>query len=201
MTNRNLHILIIEPSSIIYEGLSTILGNSEDSFNLSRIDSIEEISNFVVRKPVDILIVNPGLIRNAPKSFNAIRGVLPQAKIIGIVYSLFDQHLLSEFDELINIYEPPETVIALMQRIAIQSHGDELGHPQEKLSERETDVLKLLTQGNSNKEIADQLNISTHTVISHRKNISQKTGIKSVSGLTIYAVVKNIITLDTFREP
>jgi len=54
--------------------------------------------------------------------------------------------------------------------------------------------------GNANKEIADKLNISTHTVISHRKNISQKTGIKSVSGLTIYAVVKNIITIDSYRE-
>lgn len=87
-----------------------------------------------------------------------------------------------------------------MQRTASQKADIEQGHQQEKLSERETDVLKLLTSGNSNKEIADQLNISTHTVISHRKNISQKTGIKSVSGLTIYAVVKNIITLDTYKD-
>jgi DNA-binding CsgD family transcriptional regulator len=68
------------------------------------------------------------------------------------------------------------------------------------LTDRETDVLKLLVEGNANKEIADKLNISTHTVISHRKNISQKTGIKSVSGLTIYAVVKNIINIDSYME-
>ncbi|MGE5354496.1 MAG: LuxR C-terminal-related transcriptional regulator, partial [Acidobacteriota bacterium] len=42
----------------------------------------------------------------------------------------------------------------------------------------------------------DRLFISPHTVITHRKNISQKTGIKSVSGLTIYAVVNNIIDID-----
>ena len=50
---------------------------------------------------------------------------------------------------------------------------------QEPLSERETEVLEQLVNGLSNKEIADKLNISIHTVISHRKNITQKTGIKS----------------------
>ena len=71
---------------------------------------------------------------------------------------------------------------------------------QETLSEREIDVLKLLVAGNANKEIADKLNISTHTVITHRKNISQKTGIKSVSGLTIYAVLKEIISVSDYME-
>jgi DNA-binding NarL/FixJ family response regulator len=71
---------------------------------------------------------------------------------------------------------------------------------QETLSERETDVLKLLVTGNANKEIADKLNISTNTVITHRKNISQNTGIKSVSGLTIYAVVNNYISIDSYHE-
>ncbi|MBK8882774.1 MAG: helix-turn-helix transcriptional regulator [Bacteroidales bacterium] len=64
------------------------------------------------------------------------------------------------------------------------------------LSERETEVLKLLSKGLSNKEIADSLNISIHTVISHRKNLTQKTGIKSQSGLTIYALSNNIISLE-----
>jgi len=54
-------------------------------------------------------------------------------------------------------------------------------------------VLQLLCKGHSNKEIADQLFVSTHTVISHRKNISEKTGIKSASGLTMYAILKKIV--------
>ena len=45
----------------------------------------------------------------------------------------------------------------------------------------------------SNKEIADVLNVSVHTVISHRKNITHKTGIKSVAGLTVYAMLNNLI--------
>jgi DNA-binding CsgD family transcriptional regulator len=47
-----------------------------------------------------------------------------------------------------------------------------------------------------NKEIADQLHISVHTVVRHRKNITQKTGIRSQSGLTIYAISKKIIHLE-----
>jgi len=65
-----------------------------------------------------------------------------------------------------------------------------------ELSKREIDVLRLVSKGLANKEIADKLSISIHTVISHRKNISEKTGIKSSSGLTMYAVLKKIIDID-----
>lgn len=61
------------------------------------------------------------------------------------------------------------------------------------LSLRETEVLRLVVQGYINKEIADKLNISLTTVITHRKNITEKLGIKSVSGLTIYAVMQGLI--------
>jgi len=64
-----------------------------------------------------------------------------------------------------------------------------------ELSKREIDVLQLVAKGLANKEVTDKLCISIHTVISHRKNISEKTGVKSASGLTMYAVLKNIIDI------
>ena len=67
---------------------------------------------------------------------------------------------------------------------------------QEILSAREMEVLVLITKGLINKEIADKLNISLTTVITHRKNITEKLGIKSVSGLTIYAVMNGYIEAD-----
>ena len=69
-------------------------------------------------------------------------------------------------------------------------------HHQELLSAREIEVLVLITKGLINKEIADKLNISLTTVITHRKNITEKLGIKSVSGLTIYAVMNGYIEAD-----
>ncbi|MBQ9587290.1 MAG: helix-turn-helix transcriptional regulator [Bacteroidales bacterium] len=62
-----------------------------------------------------------------------------------------------------------------------------------ELSDRETDVLVLVAKGLSSKEIADKLNISVHTVNSHRKNITHKTGIKSVAGLAVYAMIHNLM--------
>ncbi len=75
-------------------------------------------------------------------------------------------------------------------------HGME-GTGEHELSPREIEVLQLLTRGLINKEIADKLNISLTTVISHRKNITTKLGIRSVSGLTIYAVMHGYIEADS----
>ena len=63
------------------------------------------------------------------------------------------------------------------------------------LSAREKEVLVCVAKELINKEIADQLNISIHTVITHRKNISRKTGIKTVAGLTVYALLNNLLDI------
>ena len=69
----------------------------------------------------------------------------------------------------------------------------------EELSEREKDVLIQVVKGLSNKEIADVLCISMHTVISHRKNIARKLNIHSTAGLTIYAIVNKLVDLNTLE--
>jgi DNA-binding NarL/FixJ family response regulator len=86
----------------------------------------------------------------------------------------------------------------------MHEHGHHGGkHPQSDtmdshtLSAREIEVLVLVTKGLINKEIAEKLNISLTTVISHRKNITEKLGIKSVAGLTIYAVMNGYIEADS----
>ncbi len=65
---------------------------------------------------------------------------------------------------------------------------------QSTLSQREIDVLRLLARGCINKEIADRLSISINTVLTHRKNITAKLGIKSISGLGIYAVMNGYVS-------
>lgn len=60
----------------------------------------------------------------------------------------------------------------------------------------EKEILTSLVEGHTNKEIASIYNLSVHTVISHRKNISRKTGIKTVSGLTVYALLNNLVKAD-----
>ena len=69
----------------------------------------------------------------------------------------------------------------------------------EELSEREKEILVCVARGMLNKEIADQNNISIHTVISHRKNITRKIGIKTVAGLTVYAILNGLIDVNTIE--
>ena len=76
---------------------------------------------------------------------------------------------------------------------------DETGHVEAILSSREQEVLKQVAMGYTNQEIADRLHISKHTVISHRKNLTSKLGIKTVSGLTVYAVLNNLIPKDQIK--
>lgn len=72
-------------------------------------------------------------------------------------------------------------------------------HKSESLSEREKDVIVSLVQGMTNKEIADHLFISVNTVITHRRNIARKLQIHSPAGLTIYAIVNNLVDISNVK--
>ena len=65
--------------------------------------------------------------------------------------------------------------------------------PGDRLSAREIEILAGVAQGLLNKEIAAKYNLSIHTVITHRKNIARKTGIKTIAGLTAYAILNNLV--------
>ncbi|MBQ5456297.1 MAG: response regulator transcription factor, partial [Prevotella sp.] len=69
----------------------------------------------------------------------------------------------------------------------------------ETLSDREKDVIVSLVQGMTNKEIADHLFISINTVITHRRNIARKLQIHSPAGLTIYAIVNNLVDISSVK--
>lgn len=80
-------------------------------------------------------------------------------------------------------------------RLAVETliKGRKRGEVSNQLSAREIEVLKELASGKTQKEIADSLCISSSTVITHRKNISAKLGIRSVSGLSLYALMNGIL--------
>ena len=91
----------------------------------------------------------------------------------------------------------PEQLIEQLQQIFEAAPQQEFEGSKE-LSTREIDVLQLVAKGITNKEIADKLNISLNTVLTHRKNITTKLGIKTVSGLTFYAIMNGFLSGDEF---
>ena len=95
------------------------------------------------------------------------------------------KHTLIEDDILVPMVVRMEEVVA-----AARPEGEEL-------SAREKEILVSVAKGKLNKEIADEYNISIYTVITHRKNITRKTGIKTVAGLTVYALLNNLIDMNS----
>ena len=93
------------------------------------------------------------------------------------------------------MHELSESGLEDLQELIAYDHKLRI-HKSEGLSQRELDVLRLVALGLLNKEIADKLNISLNTVLSHRKNITAKLGIKSVSGLIFYCITHGYISAD-----
>jgi len=197
MTSRKIiRILLAEPSPLVTEGFCNLLNREGNRFYVSRTDDYEELKRIIHGGKPDMVVINPVFIQNNTM-LTELKQEFHGVKWIGLVYAYFDPKLLSTMDALIQINDTPGDIISILQKQADAHNPEEEAQP--SLTERETEVLKLLVAGHSNKEIADRLSISTHTVITHRKNITQKTGIKTVSGLTIYAVVKHITSLEGYK--
>lgn len=196
--SRIITIALIEPSAIICQGIIGILANAGMAHKTLTAENLRNFNEISIRNTPDVVMINPALIQNQVRELQAVRKKFPETHWIGIAYTLTDPQIISLLDDVIYINDSPGKLISSVQKLLNPNHNPNKG--QENLSDREIDVLKLLVAGRANKEIADKLNISTHTVITHRKNITQKTGIKSVSGLTIYAVLKDIISVNDYME-
>jgi DNA-binding CsgD family transcriptional regulator len=196
MDECNLYIGIIEPSSIVVEGLSNILLKEELHYKIVKFDSLKELYSFKNRYKLKVMIINPSIVLANRNEFNSLKSSMPEILWVGLVYSLFDNQTLSLFDSSIQITNSKKQIIKVLNRLNTDDCACSYGTSSENLSDREQDVLIELVNGLSNKEIADKLNISVHTVISHRKNITQKTSIKSLAGLTIYAITNNIVSIE-----
>ncbi|MDZ7774698.1 MAG: LuxR C-terminal-related transcriptional regulator [Bacteroidales bacterium] len=172
-----IHIAVIEPSQIIFEGLSNILLKTKIHFYLYRVNDLEELAESTTAEDFRMVIINPSAVINRQSQLMEIKNKYPELSFIAIQYSFYQDELLRLFDDIIAITDSVETIVRKLDNLDIRDRK----RRQNDLSKRETEVLTQLVKGLSNKEIADALNISTHTVITHRKNISEKTGIKSVS--------------------
>lgn len=100
--------------------------------------------------------------------------------------------ILNEFDEVISIFDTSERIKSKISKL-MNLH--QKGLPEEALSIREQEVLVEIVNGLTNKEIAEKLNLSIHTVTTHRRNISTKLQIHSIAGLTIYAISNQLINV------
>ena len=196
MKNR---VIICEASEMISIGLAEIIDGLAQFDVVARLDSPEHLSEKIVATDANLLIIDPALLGFHNKEFLSQLGKEhPQVVIIALMTTYLDHSMLTPYSGVIEINDTKLKIISKMnefEQSETAKNNDDV-----ELSKRETDVLVAVAKGMMNKEIADQMNISIHTVISHRKNITRKTGIKSVSGLTVYALLNNLIDEKDFKE-
>ena len=189
MRNR---VIICEASEIIAIGLAEIIDGIAQFDVVSRIDNPEQLCEKAIVSDANLLIINPALLGFQNRDFLVQLGKeLPNVTFVALVTTSLDHSMLTPYHGVIEINDTRSKVISKMNEFARSETSKNLDDVE--LSKRETDVLVAVAKGMMNKEIADLMNISIHTVISHHKNITRKTGIKSVSGLTVYALLNNLI--------
>ena len=188
MRNR---VIICEASEIIANGLAEVIDSMAQFDVVARIESPEHLNEKITASDANLAIINPLLLGYQNKEFvNQLGKEFPNLAIIALETSYLDHSILSPYSGVIEITDTRSKIISKMNEF---SQSEATKKDDVELSKREIDVLVAVAKGMMNKEIADLMNISIHTVISHRKNITRKTGIKSVSGLTVYALLNNLI--------
>ena len=147
-----------------------------------------EASYIFTGKIGDVVVADAALLRGSD-----ITELFSDVVVVGVQCSLYDGDIVRRLSHGISLYAPEEDIVRTVSE-AVDAPSQVSPQESHELSDRERDVLILVARGFTNKEIASELNISPHTVISHRKNIVHKTGIRSVAGLTVYAVLNKLIT-------
>ena len=190
-------IAIIDPNTLATLGLKQLLQNV---MPIMTIDTFGTMTEFEANHPERYFhyFVATNIVLANRQFFSQHRH-----QTIVLTLSLDGGSQLTEFHNIcINVPEP-ELVRSLLQ---LQQHAHAQGRnlppmpqalQQKVLSDREIEVMSLIVQGLINKEIADRLCISLTTVITHRKNIMDKLGMKSVSALTIYAVMHGYVDINS----
>ena len=187
-------IIIVEPSPIVSAGLASYFDDIKQVSIVSQLDRIDRMEEKLAAYNPDILIINPLLIAyDTNEHFLKICRDFSNVIPVALVTSYVDAGILKQFKDVIEINDSKQKVVTKIFNLLSDNKLTQDKPENIELSNRETDVLVALVKGLTNKEISDKLYISVHTVITHRKNIVRKTGIKSVSGLTGYALLNNLV--------
>jgi DNA-binding CsgD family transcriptional regulator len=151
-----------------------------------------------VKNDFTVIFLDPALLAepvnySVEKLYNSIPGV----KLLALAEKEPEKNIQSYFEAFIHFQLSEDQILDRLRSVyQINEHPANTNKKNSILSEREEEILRYVALGNTNKEISEQLSISMHTVITHRKNITAKLGIKTIAGLTIYAVLNGIISAD-----
>lgn len=193
-------VLILEPSVIIAEGLKHVVDDLAGFDVCGMITELEGgLEATLEAYDTDLIIADPAIA--APQSRPGLHETvknLTGVPVLAILSSATDAGFVQDYEGQIYLTDKTAEVEQKISA-AVCVNANETRGDGEELSAREKEILVCVAKGMLNKEIADYYNISIYTVITHRKNITRKTGIKTVAGLTVYALLNNLIDMNSME--
>lgn len=194
--NNMLKVLVASSSVIIRSGLSSVLRRLHElNIQPVEISSPEMLEHYVTLHTPDIIMIDPTFggwfdLAEFKEAYNKLTGV----KFVAVIASVIDSMQLKDYNERIALYDSVEVIAEKLNGL-MKTEDEMQDSDAEPLSQREKEIITYVVKGLTNKEIADNLCLSVHTVITHRRNIARKLQIHSPAGLTIYAIVNKLVEL------
>lgn len=186
-------IVLHIPSPVISAGIEALI-NKNNKLSVNIISAGEnDITDLVCRKRPSLLIADPICLGNT--EITTLRSQCPAMKICALYSAPLPHSVSHKYDDTLSIYDNSETLYQIIARATSRDSEDD-NDDRKELSPREKEVVVGIVKGLSNKEIANSMYVSVNTVMTHRRNIASKLKIHSPAGLTIYAIVSKLVSLD-----
>lgn len=189
-----------------YKIVVSLLSDTYSEHIIKHLKSIKELKITVEDNPnkllqtmervrPDLVIVSPIVISDISIPFIKERLGIQNTKFIAFCTTILEEKTIHNFDgEILLTDSRKELTETIKEVLDIESEKDE-----DILTPREKEVVIAVVKSLTNKEIADILSLSTHTIITHRRNIARKLNIHSPSGLTIYAIMNKLVNIDDIK--
>ncbi|MEW6555425.1 MAG: response regulator transcription factor [Actinomycetota bacterium] len=219
--NPPINVMLVDDHEVVLEGLIRILEKQGGIKIVTVARSAEEALEKIVRFPVDVIIVDiqlPGM--NGIELIRSVKSVYPE--IEAITLTVYDDEQLAKQaikagaigyvikdaakEELVKAVRAAAKGESLISTSVARKLIEEITEPSarrkkkeeglEELSQREVDVIKLMTRGYSNRQIADILFISEHTVKVHIRNIFRKIGVVDRTNAVLWALERGVVLKD-----
>jgi DNA-binding CsgD family transcriptional regulator len=189
---KELPITVIVESGFMQAAFRHIIKTYQPENSILFKSSVEECLNG--KSLPRYLIVESKLIpQPASYSLEKLLHKNPDVHILIVETTMIDQSVLTYAKEAIRRSDSEEVIVKKFKKFfAISSEQEKIQYDN-TISDREKEIVRLVALGKTNKEISEALFISPHTVITHRKNITAKLGIKTIAGLTVYAIINGLI--------
>ena len=186
-------VVVVEHSPMVSVGLEKLL--DEAGYMVAAV--FPDLGKAMER----MAALNPGIIVLNPLQLDFSKRLMlrslfkeyPQALLVALHTHYVPQSVLGQFHVVIDLEDTAFRIANKLKGAFENNIVDTQSDLGNELSIRELEILKAISKGYTSKQVAEKLHLSVHTVITHRKNISRKTGIKTVSGLTLYALLNHLI--------